>query len=148
MIKGIIALFTSGALFNPMVLLGIICGFTAMLCLDSEPLRALYTNPNLYMLMMLIAALYVICFRRVYYRGGVDTDWGQTIAGIIGHFFRLALSFIFSMLFIYSISFGGDDLDQTPDFSEYDRMEKDLTNQAKEISSNAKAIMNEYQTAQ
>ena len=52
MIKGIVALFTSGAIFNPMVLLGIICGIGAMVRLDEEAIRALVTNYHFYLLIV------------------------------------------------------------------------------------------------
>lgn len=125
MIKGILALFNTGVIFNPMVWLGILLGFAAMIFLDDEQLRALYTNWHLYLLLFLIACLYVYFFRRVYYRGGVETDWNQTIAVMIGQFFRLVLSFICAMLFVYSVSFGGEEEEQNY-LLELDRLENEL----------------------
>jgi hypothetical protein len=144
MIKGIIALFTSGAMFNPMVILGILGGFAAMGFLDSDQLYALYTNPTLYLCMILVAGAYVVCCRRVYYRGGVDVDWGQTALSVVGHFLRLVVSFIFSMLFVYSISFGGDDLEQTPELPEFDQIEQQVRQQQQDLQKNYEEIMKNY----
>lgn len=143
MIKGILALFNTGVIFNPMVLLGILLGFTAMIFLEGEQLKALYTNYHLYLLMFFISALYVYFFRRVYYRGGVETDWNQTIASMIGHFLRFVLSFICGMLFIYSISFGGDETEQEY-MPEFDQLENEIRKQQNELQKNYQAIMDTY----
>jgi len=140
MIKGILALFTSGLIFNPMVLLGIITGFTAMITLEGERLRAFYTNYHLYLLMLLIAGLYVWFFKRTYYRGGTDTDWGATVPTIIGQFLMFVVSFIFSMLFVFAVSFGGDD-EEAETLPEFDQIENDLKNQQQELQQNYDAIM-------
>ena len=71
MIKGILALFRSGLILNPMVLLGILTGFTAMGTLEGEQLRQFYTNYHLYLLMFLVAGIYVYIFKRTYRRAGI-----------------------------------------------------------------------------
>lgn len=144
MIKGILALFSTGTIFNPMVWLGILIGFLAMIFLDSDQLRALYTNWHLYLMMMLIAALYTYFFKRVYYRGGIETDWTQTLAATIGNFFRLVISFICGMLFIYSISFGGDEDEDQYNIPELDQLEQEFKANQNELEKNYRAIMDAY----
>ena len=56
MIKGLIAIFTSGILFRPMVLLGVIIGTVSMVTLDNNQLKIMYTTPLLYI------GLYAIAF--------------------------------------------------------------------------------------
>lgn len=147
MIKGILALFNLGLIYNPMVLLGILTGFVAMGALDDEQLRALYTNYHLYLLMLLIACLYVYFLKRTYMQNGYDTDWKATIQTMIGHFLMLVVSFIFSMLFVMSISFGGTeedvDYDALPGFTQ---VEQDIKNQQKELQENYDAIMKAIDT--
>lgn len=99
MIKGILALFRSGLIFNPMVFLGILIGFIAMGMLEDDMLKAFYTNPGLYVLMLLIAVFYVYFFKCVYISGKSDIDWKETLLTMLGHFLMMIVSFISSMLF-------------------------------------------------
>lgn len=142
MIKGILALFNLGLIYNPMVLLGILTGFIAMGALEDEQLHALYTNYHLYLLMLLIACLYVYFFKRTFMQNGYDTDWKATIQTMVGHFLMLVVSFILSMLFVMSISFGGAeeevDYNELPGFTQ---VEQDIKNQQKELKENYDAIM-------
>lgn len=59
MIKGIISLFTSGAIFNPMVLLGILLGVLCDVGLSGEEIKELFTDYNLYLLALLVSGLYI-----------------------------------------------------------------------------------------
>lgn len=140
MIKGILALFRSGLIFNPMVLLGILTGFTAMGTLEDEQLHQFYTNYHLYLLMFLVAGIYVYIFKRTYYKGGVITDWQATIQTMVGHFLMLVVSFIFSMLFVMVMSFSGDE-DENYDLPEFDQVTADLQNNQQELQQNYNAIM-------
>lgn len=140
MLKGIAALFKSGLIFNPMVLLGIITGFVAMGALSDEQLHAFYTNYHLYLLMLLIAGLYVFFFKRTVIPNRDETDWAATSQTIIGHFLMLVISFIFSMLFIMVMSFSGEP-DEDYELAEFDQVQRDLEMQTQELQQNYKAIM-------
>lgn len=140
MIKGILALFRSGLIFNPMVLLGILTGFTAMGTLEDEQLHQFYTNYHLYLLMFLVAGIYVYIFKRTYYKGGVITDWQATIQTMVSHFLMLVVSFIFSMLFVMVMSFTGDE-DENYDLPEFNQVTTDLQNNQRELQENYNAIM-------
>lgn len=147
MIKGILALFRSGAIFNPMVFFGILLGFIAEAFLNDDQLRALYTHHAFYLLLLLIAIAYVISFRRVYYRGGIDTDWGQTTASIIGHFLKLTLSFICTLLFVSFMSF---DTPETSEYNlpEYEKLEQEVRLNQQQLEENYQAIMQVYEIPQ
>lgn len=140
MIKGILALFRSGLIFNPMVLLGILTGFIAMGSLEDKQLHDFYTNYHLYLLMLLVAGIYVYIFKRTYYKGGVITDWKATSQTIIGNFLMLVISFIFSMLFIMVMSFSGDE-DENYDLPEFNQVTTDLKQNQQELQENYNAIM-------
>lgn len=142
MIKGILALFKSGLILNPMVLLGIISGFIAMGTLEDEQLHALYTSYHLYLLMLLIAALYVYVFKRTYFRGGLETDWKETGLTALGHFLMLVVSFIFSMLFVMVMSFGGGEEEENYNLPEFNQVQQDLEKQQEDLKKNYDAIMN------
>ena len=62
MIKGFLALFTTGIIFKPMLLLGGIIGVSAYIGLDDEHLKVFYTDWHLYALFFLIATLYTYFF--------------------------------------------------------------------------------------
>lgn len=140
MIKGILALFRSGLIFNPMVLLGILTGFIAMGSLEGEQLHSFYTNYHLYLLMLLVAGIYVYIFKRTYLKGGVITDWKATGQTIVGNFLMLVTSFIFSMLFVMVMSFSGDE-DENYDLPEFDQVTADLKQNQQELQQNYNAIM-------
>ena len=55
MIKGLIALFTSGIIFNPMVLLGVISGSYTIINLKPEEIRLLMINANFYVAVCVLA---------------------------------------------------------------------------------------------
>lgn len=144
MIKGILALFRSGLILNPMVLLGIILGFVAMATLDSVTLKALYTNYSLYLLMFLIASIYVYIFKCVYLEGGNKIDWKETILSAIGHFLMFVISFIFSMIFVMVMSFGGTEEEPTPS-PEIEKITNEIKQQEQILQENYDAILKAYE---
>ena len=105
MIKGIVALFTSGAIFNPMVLLGIICGIGAMVRLDEEAIRALVTNYHFYLLIALVSFGYALGFHKEYKEGGIDVDYVATVFTAVWGIAKFILAFALSMSFVVMISF-------------------------------------------
>ena len=100
MIKGILALFRSGLIFNPVVVCGIIFGFIGMTALEDEQFTAYYSNPCLYILMLMLSVVYVYNFRCIYVLGKNQIDWKETSLSMFGHFLMMVVSFISSMLFI------------------------------------------------
>ena len=100
MIKGILALFRSGLIFNPVVICGIIFGFIGMTALEDEQFTAYYSNPCLYILMLMLSVVYVYNFRCIYVLGKNQIDWKETSLSMFGHFLMMVVSFISSMLFI------------------------------------------------
>ena len=147
MIKGILALFRSGLIFNPMVMLGVLLGFICMATLDDQMLKFLYTNYNFYMLLFLVASTYVYFFKCVYIQGGYRVDWKETVLSMVGHFFMLVLSFIFSMLFVMVISFGGtEDTTEQQTAAELQKLQDEFRQQQQEIQKNYEAIMKAYDT--
>ncbi len=105
MIKGIIALFTSGAIFNPFVLLGIISGVWALLNLKPEEIRGLFANIHFYTAIALAAVVYTFIFAKIYKEGGEDIDWSATCGRAVWNFAKYFLAFVLSMSFVTMISF-------------------------------------------
>lgn len=104
MIKGILALFTSGAILNPMVLLGILTGIMFYLYLNAEQIMALYADYRFYLLTVLIAFVYNFLFKKVYQDGGYNLDVGTTLLHVVGSTFKIVISSILMISFISMLS--------------------------------------------
>ena len=114
MIKGIIALFSSGIIFRLPILCGIIIGFYMMFVFSDEQILAAFKNPLLYVMGLIICFIYAFIFKRVYKRGGGVVDWSATFYSLFGHFASYVAAVVFSCLFIFAISLGGcDNEDET-----------------------------------
>lgn len=106
MIKGIMALFTSGVIFNPMVLLGVIFGIIFDIKMDYQQMMSqVYKNYHFYLLALILAAVYNILFKKTYKTGGQVLD----IPVMFGHTISSALKFVaasaFTIIFIDMLSF-------------------------------------------
>lgn len=104
MIKGLVALFTSGIIFNPMVLFGVISGAYTIVNKTPEEIRALFLTPFFYAVIAGISVGYTIIFARVYKIGGVHIDWFATSGSTIWNFIRYFIAFVLSMSFVIMIS--------------------------------------------
>lgn len=98
MLKGFLALFTTGLIFKPMLLLGGIVGIVSYIKLDGEQLKILYTDWHLFALFLLIASLYAYFFKKTYWGNTYATDWKETSKTAIKEFFVLTFSFFVGML--------------------------------------------------
>ena len=98
MFRGFFALFVTGLIFRPMLLLGGLTGIVLYIGLESETLKRLYSNYNLYLLFLFIASLYVFFFKKTYLENGYDVDWKETIKTMVGEFLMLSFCFIMGML--------------------------------------------------
>ncbi len=105
MFKGIIALFTSGAIFNPLVLLGIISGFAAVIKLEPEQIRDFCTDSRWYLLVAVVALGYTLIFAKIYKEGGDEIDWSSTLGLAVWNFVKYFISFFLSMSFVMLVSF-------------------------------------------
>lgn len=105
MFKGLAALFTTGAIFNPLVILGIISGFAAIIKLQPETIRALFYDYHFYGAIAVVAFLYTVVFAKIYKEGGIDVDWSATLGRAVWNFVKYFIAFILSMSFLVMISF-------------------------------------------
>lgn len=105
MIKGILALFTSGILTNPMVLLGMIVGSVMYASLDGSEIFQMYKRAYFYGIAFLCSVIYVVGFRRTYKENG-DTDWTETSLSVIGGVFKFVLASLLMMSFISLFDMG------------------------------------------
>ncbi len=104
MIKGILALFTSGAILNPMILFGIFTGFLFSWKLTGEQIMELYFNPRFYALIFLVATGYTFLFKKIYKQGGYELDTGACWIRVVASMGRFFLSNLLSLSFVQLIS--------------------------------------------
>ena len=104
-LKGLISLFTSGIIFNPMVLLGIGLGIFVEISWEAERIYALLKNYHLYLLIWRVSGAYVFVFKRSYKDGGVDPDYAAMIFASITGVLKFVMAFVLAMSFIMMISF-------------------------------------------
>ncbi len=117
MLKGLWALITSGLIFNPMLLLGAAIGIAGYIFLDNEQLKILYTNYHLYLLFLLVSAVFIYFFRPTLTEDLRKTDWKETSKDIIKQTILMSFSFIMGMLFASFFDFS--DIKDTPNKSDY-----------------------------
>lgn len=132
MIKGLIALFSSGIIFRLPVLAGVIIGIFMMFMLSDEQIMAVFHNPLLYIAGLLISAFYAFVVKRVYHKGGSTVDWRATTYSIFGHFVSYVMAVVFSCLFVFTISFGGFDNEDEQDYELTDAQAKELVRQVQQ----------------
>lgn len=106
MIKGIVALFTSGAIFNPMILLGIFFGILFEIKMTYEQmLEQVYKNYHFYLLALLLAAAYNFVFHKIYKDGGDVLDKGAMFGNTIFSAFKFVFSSALTIAFIELLAF-------------------------------------------
>lgn len=105
MFKGIIALFTSGLFFHPMVLTGIVLAIAAVMNLQDEQIYAILRTSYLYIGGFILAFVYTFSFAKIYKEGGAEVDKLATILKAIGNTARFLLAFILTLSFTIMMSF-------------------------------------------
>ncbi len=100
MIKGIINLFKSGLILNPMILLGICTGIFLSY---RHGLQYFYSNIivnyDFYLICVSVAFVYTFAFRQVYKGYSNVVDWAETFKRFIGNSFLLIITTIFTVIF-------------------------------------------------
>ena len=92
MLRGLLRVFTSGLIIQPMVLLGI--GFGIYMCVNYnlQEIFAWLAVPQLYALAVVIAFFYTFIFDRVYMGYSRKVNWRGTFDRFVGHFFKMILA--------------------------------------------------------
>lgn len=109
MIRGFIALLTSGILLNPMILLGIAIATYIMFSLSMEDVGNLLKNRLLYISLLIVATVFTIAFKRIYRTGGEKTNWHATAGEILSQFLMLTSAMILFCLLLYILGVGSGD---------------------------------------
>ena len=104
MFKGIVSLFTSGLIFNPFVLVGIIMGAWCYTSMSPDELKEIFFKDEYYALLVVASAVYVLSFSRIYTQGGYSLDWGAMGIKMLVNVFKFIVSFVLVMPFISMIT--------------------------------------------
>ena len=105
MIKGIVALFSSGILTNPMILLGIVSGSLFYAYFDADKITQIYKTPSFYGVVLLVSCIYVIGFRKKYKSDG-DIDWFETMLSVLTGVVKFVVAGLLMISFIYMCDMG------------------------------------------
>ena len=105
MIKGLISLFTSGAIFSPMILLGSVGGFFSVFRLTPQQIRTILTDYHNYVIFAGVALCYVFCFRKIYKDGGESLDYVAMILKTIAEIIKCLMAYVLSMSFVILLGF-------------------------------------------
>lgn len=100
MIKGILALFRTGIIFDPFVLVGILMGFFAALSPNKEAVEILFKQNSFYLLILLVAFLYHYFLKKVYKEDGNTLDYVRMALNIVFSVVKFVISCAFSIIFI------------------------------------------------
>ena len=113
MLNGLKALFTSGLIFDPMVLLGVIIGALFYWGLDKEQITAIYMDYRFYGLSGVVSVLYCFLWRPQYKQLGLAIDYQATSFKAVFGFLKIVIASLLMMSFISFFSFGNYDTDSS-----------------------------------
>ncbi len=104
MLKGLISLFTSGIIFNPLVLLGIVSGFWCFANKKAEEIRALFFENWWYATIAVCALIYAFGFAKIYKEASMKIDIKATFGLAVWNFVKYFISFVLSLSFATMIN--------------------------------------------
>lgn len=102
MFRGLIAFVTSGALLNPVILIGVLMGLFMGIRLEFETFINIYKTSHMYLLALCVSALYNVIFNRVYKDSG-HVNYGAIAENIVVFAVKFLMANVFTYLFIYML---------------------------------------------
>ncbi len=105
MLNGLKALFSSGLIFQPMVLCGVVGGFLLSIHLDWEDFFPMFGNVEFYLMMTAVAGLYTLFFNRTYKEHSLGFDYPAMGGKFLGNFLQLALACVLTFIFFEVLFF-------------------------------------------
>lgn len=100
MFRGILALFKSGLIINPMVFGGILLGFFAVFNLSIDDIYKLFRDWHFYLLIFFAALLYNVIFRKRYKEGGFSLDFVAMFQNSLGGAAMFFIAFFCAISFV------------------------------------------------
>lgn len=105
MLNGLKALFSSGLIFQPMVLCGVVCGFLLSAYLDWEDFFPMFGNAEFYLMTAAVAGLYTLFFNQTYKEHGSGLDYPAMGGKFLGNFLQLVLTGVLTFVFFEVLFF-------------------------------------------
>lgn len=105
LINGIMTLFSSGLILNPMVLLGIAFALYLNTTFSLEDIFEIYKDFHVYLMAVLIGFIYIYFFKKPYKLGGKEVDYSEMSMMVLGAAFKLVFSSILMTSFIAILFF-------------------------------------------
>ena len=114
MIKGLIALFTSGILINPLAWAGIGLGLYLIYNYSLPEIHGLAMNWHYHAYIILFTAVYTLIFKRIYHAGSEGINIKANIKGIINRYlYIIFITVVTCFCFVgYKIASSGETFQQ------------------------------------
>lgn len=103
MIRGILALFRSGIIFDPFVLFGVLSGLVFAMSPNKEMVEQILSQNSFYLLILLLGALYNFFVKRVYKDDGDTVDYLRVGWNTLMSLVKYVLSCAFAMMFVLMV---------------------------------------------
>lgn len=100
MIKGLLALFRTGLIFDPFVLMGVLLGLVTVLSGNKEATEEMYKGDSLYLLVLLLSVLYNYFIKKEYKDDGESVNYVKMMINIILSLVKFVLACAFSIVFV------------------------------------------------
>ena len=105
MLNGLKALFSSGLIFQPMVLCGVVSGFLMSAYLDWEEFFPLFGNVEFYLMVAAVSGLYTLFFNQTYKEHGLGLDYPAMGGMFLGNLLQLAFACVLTFIFFETLLF-------------------------------------------
>lgn len=103
MIKGILALFRSGIIFDPFVLFGVVSGLIFAMSPNKEAIEQLLSQNSFYLLVLILGGLYNFFIKKVYKDDGETPDYLRIIWNTLMSLVKYVISCAFAMMFVLMV---------------------------------------------
>lgn len=105
MLKGILALFTTGVFFHPMVLSGVVIAVTAIIYLSANEINEYLKSLYFYIGAFVWSLIYTFGFAKIYIEGGAKIDYVSTLFRCVGNTIRFVVAVIVTIAFFMMMTF-------------------------------------------
>lgn len=99
MFRGLISIFSSGLILNPLFILGVASGAFLSHRFSEETIFGIFTDYEIYLVAVAIAFVYTFAFRQVYKGYSKVVDWNATFERFVGYSGMLIITSILSAIF-------------------------------------------------
>lgn len=103
MIKGLLALFTSGILFNPVVFLGVLSGMAFAFWVELPEVKNIYSNYHFYLLVLALSIIYNLVFKQIYKDKSATLNYSAMALNVVAYVGKFLLANALTISFVYML---------------------------------------------